>query len=186
LETEKERIVVMEAVNIKDKEAKTNSLAKKRVHRKLGYDNEEKKAIVMALNKLLANYSVHYQKLRNFHWNVKGPDFFDLHEQFEKRYRVVYSQIDEIAERIKVFGASPLSTMRDYISNAELIEQTESLSAGKMVEEVLNDYEILLKYLTDAVNQAIDIGDVGTEDMLNSYINDIEKQHWMLHSFSQN
>ena len=34
------------------------------------------------LNTLLADYQVHYQKLRNYHWNVRGPMFFELHLKF--------------------------------------------------------------------------------------------------------
>jgi starvation-inducible DNA-binding protein len=44
-------------------------------YKKLGFEKEETEEIVEALNLLLANYHVHYQKLRNFHWNVEGPDF---------------------------------------------------------------------------------------------------------------
>ena len=51
--------------------------------RKIGFSSVETNNVVKALNLLLANYQVHYQKLRDFHWNVTGPDFFDLHEQFE-------------------------------------------------------------------------------------------------------
>src|SRR5918993_5845776 len=79
---------------------------------KLGWTAKETGKISSALNSLLANYSVHYQKLRNYHWNVKGSDFFDLHEQFEIQYNEALQSIDEIAERIRVFGKTPLSTMK--------------------------------------------------------------------------
>ena len=91
-----------------------------KTYKKLGFSNEETQELVDHLNKLLANYQVHYQKLRNFHWNVEGPDFFDLHEQFEIEYDAVKAQIDEIAERIRVFGANPISTMQGYLDVAEI------------------------------------------------------------------
>src|SRR4026207_219187 len=53
---------------------------------KLGWTAEEIENICTALNEVLSNYSVHYQKLRNYHWNVKGNDFFDLHIEFESQY----------------------------------------------------------------------------------------------------
>lgn len=151
--------------------------------RKLGFTKEETVALVEALNNLLANYHVHYQKLRNYHWNVKGSDFFDLHEQFEQRYNAVQEQIDEVAERIRVFGHKPMSTMAEYLKTSAIQETGSDMSGEEMVREVLDDYQTLLSYLTDAVNEAIDIGDVGTEDMLNTYIKDMEKHHWMLSAF---
>jgi starvation-inducible DNA-binding protein len=152
-------------------------------YRKLGLDNKETEKLVEVLNALLANYHLHYQKLRNFHWNVKGGDFFDLHEQFEQRYNIAKESIDEIAERIRVFGYTPISNLSDYLKHATIKESPTDLAADKMVEEILKDYEMLLSFLTDAMNAAIDIGDVGTEDMLNSFIQDMEKHHWMLSSF---
>lgn len=50
---------------------------------KLGFSKEETEKVVARLNLLLANYHMHYQKLRNFHWNVRGTNFFDIHQQFE-------------------------------------------------------------------------------------------------------
>jgi starvation-inducible DNA-binding protein len=34
------------------------------------------KPVVDHLNDLLANYHIHYQKLRGCHWNVKGQKLF--------------------------------------------------------------------------------------------------------------
>jgi starvation-inducible DNA-binding protein len=76
--------------------------------------------LVNTLHALLANYHVHYQKLRNFHWNVKGSDFFDLHEKFEEQYDASKIANYEIAVRVSVFGGTPLSTMRDFLDNAEI------------------------------------------------------------------
>jgi starvation-inducible DNA-binding protein len=152
-------------------------------YRKLGFDKTEAATLVEALNQLLANYHLHYQKLRNFHWNVKGADFFDLHEQFEERYNISKESIDEIAERIRTFGHTPLSNLSDYMKLSTIKESKSDLAAEKMVQEILKDYEILLSFLTDAMNAAIDMGDVGTQDMLNTLIQDMEKHHWMLSSF---
>ncbi len=63
--------------------------------------NEEKLLpVVIELNTLLADYHIYYQKLRNFHWNVVGKHFFDLHQKFEEMYDDDKIKVDEIAERI--------------------------------------------------------------------------------------
>jgi starvation-inducible DNA-binding protein len=150
---------------------------------KLGWTTEETERIAIVLNELLANYSVHYQKLRNYHWNVKGSDFFDLHEQFEQQYTEVLENIDAIAERIRVFGKTPLSTLKDYLEISEIKETTPELKSDIMVREILSDYRILLDYMFSVVDVAVEQGDSGTEEMIKKFINGIEKHHWMLSAF---
>lgn len=150
---------------------------------KLGWSAEETEAITAALNKLLANYSIHYQKLRSYHWNVKGPDFFDLHEQFEQQYNEALQHIDDIAERIRIFGKTPLSTFREYLENSEIKESSSQLTSDLMVRELLSDYRILLQYMFTVVETAAQHNDSGTEEMVKAFINGIEKNHWMFSSF---
>jgi starvation-inducible DNA-binding protein len=139
-----------------------------------------------AMNNLLANYSVHYQKLRNFHWNVKGADFFDVHEQFEIQYNYVKVAIDDVAERIRVFGQTPLSTMRGYLEASEINESTTDLTSHEMVNEILDDYNILLEKMFRVIELSIENGDSATEDMMKGFIKQTEKYHWMLTAFSHN
>jgi starvation-inducible DNA-binding protein len=150
---------------------------------RLGWSSSEKDSISNILNELLANYSVHYQKLRNFHWNVKGADFFDLHEQFEVLYTEARDNIDEIAERIRVFGKTPLSTLQDYLNVSSIKETGTELASDAMVKEVLADYRILLERMFSVVDVATGHHDSGTEEMVKAYINSIEKHHWMLTAF---
>ncbi|CAD5270693.1 DNA protection during starvation protein 2 [Imperialibacter sp. EC-SDR9] len=157
-----------------------NTNSKKKDFRKLGFSALDTIEITQGLNQLLANYSVHYQKLRNFHWNVKGNDFFRLHEKFEELYDEARGHIDDIAERIRVFGQMPMSTMGEYIENAEIKEIRKELPAREMVVEVLLDIRILLSHMHSVVHTAQESDDTGTEDMLTSYIQGLEKHHWML------
>lgn len=154
-------------------------------YRKLGFDSDEAKAVVDALDHLLANYHVHYQKLRNFHWNVEGHDFFELHGIFEQEYDAVKLQIDEIAERIRVFGKKPVSNLSEYLKMSEIEEASKEVKAPQMVDEVLRDFEILISLLIDAHEKSSAVGDVATEDLLTAYIKRTEKMHWMLSAFSK-
>jgi starvation-inducible DNA-binding protein len=150
---------------------------------KLGWTIKETEKITFALNKLLADYSVHYQKLRNFHWNVKGQDFFDLHEQFEIQYNEARENIDEIAERIRVFGKTPLSTLKDYLESAKIKEASTDLASDIMVREILSDYTILLESMFEAIDASTELGDSGTEEMVKVFVHNIEKHHWMMTAF---
>ena len=170
---------------MKATEKKKTKLQKKTFY-KLGFSPMEAAELVIKMNQVLANYHVHYQKLRNFHWNVKGGDFFDLHEKFEIQYNQAKANNDEIAERIRVFGKTPMSTLKDYLEHSQIKEVGTNLSAAEMVAEVLSDYRILLELMVDVVDSAIDIGDIGTQDLFNGFIKELEKNHWMFTAFSQN
>ena len=98
------------------------------------------KPVVDMLNDYLANYHVHYQKLRGVHWNVKGQNFFTLHVKFEELYQNAQLTIDEIAERILTLGKPPLSRFSDYIKESAIKEvDTIGMTDIKMVDAILND-----------------------------------------------
>lgn len=157
-----------------------------RTFRKLGFSSVETNDVVKALNLLLANYQVHYQKLRDFHWNVTGPDFFDLHEQFELEYNAVKANIDEIAERIRVFGKTPMSTMKEYLETSTIKEAERGVGADRMVAEVLDDFETLLSFMIDVLDESQKTGDTSTNDMITKMMQRMEKRHWMFTAFSKN
>ena len=58
------------------------------------------------VNKQVANFSVMYIKLHNFHWYVKGEQFFTLHEKFEELYTETATIIDDLAERLLALEGS--------------------------------------------------------------------------------
>ena len=155
-----------------------------KAYTRLGHTKMETTELVEKLNLLLANYSVHYQKLRNFHWNVKGPDFFDIHEKFEAQYNDAKLAIDDVAERIRVFGHTPYSTMREFLDHAEIRESGTDLAAHEMVSEIIKDYERLLIYIHEVIEVALDMADSGTEDMMKGFVKKIETNHWMMTAFN--
>ena len=147
--------------------------------KKLGFSYLDAAEIVVNLRQLLIEYQVHYHKLRNYHWNVQGPDFFELHEEFEKEYMKVQEHIDIIAERINVFGEQPQMTLKDVVKNSKIEENPDLFHSRGMVEDILNDYGILHETMLEVLNASLEIGDIATEDMITNFIKDLEKRHWM-------
>lgn len=147
---------------------------------------EEKKLrpVVDHLNDLLANYHVHYQKLRGCHWNVRGSHFFTLHAKFEELYNNAITTIDELAERILTLGKSPLSRYQDYLETAEIKEiDTIDMSDIDLVKAVVDDLEILIGLQRDLLEITDEANDEGSNDMINAFMQFNEKQNWMLRAF---
>jgi len=147
---------------------------------------EEKKLrpVVDHLNDLLANYHVHYQKLRGCHWNVRGSHFFTLHIKFEELYNNAITTIDELAERILTLGKSPLSRYQDYLETAEIKEiDTIGMADVDLVKAVVDDLEVLIGLQRDLLEITEEAKDEGSNDMVNAFMQFNEKQNWMLRAF---
>lgn len=137
-----------------------------------------------SLNALLADYQVHYQRMRNFHWNVRGPRFFELHQKFEELYTNAALKVDALAERVLALGGRPLSTLGEQLSAARLKEDaTAGLDAEKMVRRTLADLEELNGQLRRAAQEASGAGDGATFNLLEPMADEQEKTSWMLRAF---
>ena len=155
-------------------------MAGKRTFVKLGYSHLDTAEIVTLLNRLLANYMVFQQKLRKFHWNVEGADFFELHEKFEEMYNQTFQETDQIAERIRLFDQYPVTSFTEYIELSTIKEVTDKYSSFEMVAEILKDIRTILEIIEEGIYSAKEIGDFGTEHLLKKLLLPKEKNHWML------
>ncbi len=151
--------------------------------KKLGFSKLDAVEVGSRLKVLLANYQMMYNKLRNFHWNVEGDEFFELHEVFEEEYHFFSEEIDTVAERIRIFGLKPHSTPSRMLQLSKIDEVRKDMRPYEMVKAVRSDLEALHELLLDTLESALDTGDVGTEYMLNQMIFNLEKRHWMYNAY---
>ncbi|EHL79346.1 MULTISPECIES: Dps family protein [Bacillus] len=135
------------------------------------------------VNKQVANWTVLYTKLHNFHWYVKGSQFFVLHEKFEEFYNEASENIDELAERLLALGGQPIATLKESLEVASVKEAEGTETAEEMVQATVNDFSILIKELKEGMDLAAEVGDDTTGDMLLSIHQKLEKYVWMLNSF---
>ena len=72
------------------------------------------------LNQLLSNLVVEYHKLQNFHWYVKGKDFFPVHAKLEELYDYVNEAVDEVAEHLLMIGGKPKASLKEFLEAASI------------------------------------------------------------------
>ncbi|MES2830107.1 MAG: DNA starvation/stationary phase protection protein [Bacteroidota bacterium] len=153
--------------------------------KEISLNEKEVKPVVDLLNGYLANYHIHYQKLRGCHWNIKGQNFFTLHIKFEELYTNAQLTIDEIAERVLTLGKPPHSRFSDYISESKIKEiDTIGMNDLAMVDAVLDDMATLIQLEREIMEASASAGDDGTNDMVNNFMQFKEKTTWMLRSFA--
>src|SRR5690242_14980730 len=74
------------------------------------------------LNARLADTIDLKTQTKQAHWNVKGPEFFQLHELFDSIAEHLDEHIDLIAERITALGGYALGTARLAASGSSIPE----------------------------------------------------------------
>lgn len=155
-----------------------------KTYRKLGFEKLEVAEIVSRLNITLCSYQVFYHKLQNFHWNVVGSDFFDIHDLTEELYTTSVADIDRVAERIRVFGETPKYRLSSYIRDSIITETSHDKSAEFMMKELVDDIQKLIETILDVHEYASRNGDVSSTRMAEDLIAKLEISHWKLTAWS--
>ncbi|TMV47516.1 DNA starvation/stationary phase protection protein [Paenibacillus mesophilus] len=140
----------------------------------------ETKSVVETINKQIANWGVLYVKIHNYHWFVKGKQFFTLHEKFEELYTEASKWLDELAERVLAIKGRPIATMKDMLAEASVKEAAGDESADQMVKTIVKDFQTMIGEMRKAIEQAEQAGDHTSADMLTGIQNSLEKHVWML------
>ncbi len=136
-----------------------------------------------ALNVQVANWSVLYTKLHNYHWYVKGPSFFTLHEKFEELYNEAAEVVDEVAERLLAIGGKPVASLKEYLEVATLEEAGNESTANEMVAALVADYKKIKDELVQLAAAAEDANDDVTNDLAIGLIEKLDTHIWMLSAY---
>jgi starvation-inducible DNA-binding protein len=153
----------------------------------IGLDQKANQGVADLFCQALADEFTFYTKLRKYHWNVTGPDFFSLHEAFEEQYEETEENIDEIAEYIRTYGVFSPGTLEEFKNMTTLQEQPGVVpSAHQMVADVVSDHEAIIRNLRGMVEKAEnEYEDAAAADILTGYIEEHQKAAWMMRAFLQ-
>lgn len=148
----------------------------------IGISDAGRKATAAALAKVLADSYTLYLKTHNFHWNVTGPGFVNLHTQFEGQYTELAAAVDEIAERIRALGHPAPGSYAAFGKLTGLKEETGVPKATEMVRQLAEDNEYLVRACREALAVAQKAGDDESVDLMVTRMEVHGKNAWMLRS----
>lgn len=153
----------------------------------LGISESNREQTVKILNALLADEYVLYTKTRNYHWNVVGPQFNDLHKFFEGQYEALNEVVDDVAERARSLGGKAYGTLAEFSQHTRLKEQPgKQPPALTMVATLQADHEAMVRTLrADLATVMEKHNDAGTSDFLTGLMEKHEEMAWMLRSFNE-
>ena len=121
-------------------------------------------------------------KAQNYHWNVEGSDFYQLHNLFEDIYTEVYGAIDAFAENIRKIKAYTPASLYRFSALAAIDDEVEILEPQAMVAELLRDAEKMQEIMKLLFTEAENLGHHGLSNFLADRQDAFAKHAWFLRS----
>lgn len=146
----------------------------------IGINKEDRLEIAGGLKRLLADSYTLYLQTHNFHWNVTGLQFRELHLMFEEHYTELAVAVDDIAERIRTLDVPAPGTYQEF-SKLSSIKEVEGVpTSSKMVELLTKGHEQVIRTARDVLKIAQDADDESTASLVSDRMRLHEKTSWML------
>jgi starvation-inducible DNA-binding protein len=150
----------------------------------IGISEKNRQAVALALNQLLADEHILYNKTRNYHWSIEGPSFMEFHKLYEAQYTVLAETIDQIAERIRTIGHFAEGRLKEIIKLATLDEPEAPTNQAKQIENLETDHETMIIKLRKLIKDFDEkYKDIGSSDFVTGLLKEHEKMAWMLRSY---
>jgi starvation-inducible DNA-binding protein len=133
------------------------------------------------MNKYVANLAVLNVKLHNLHWNVVGLQFMSVHNFTEQLYDDAFQKFDDVAEKIKMSGETPVSTIKEYLELASISEVApKNFSTKEVLDILIADLKHMRSLAMDIREAADQEGDFGAVSMFEDHVAGYDKNLWFL------
>lgn len=146
----------------------------------IGIAEQDRINVAEGLKKLLADSYTLYLQTHNFHWNVTGPQFRELHLMFEEHYTELALAVDVIAERIRTLGVAAPGTYKAFASLSSIEEVEGVPAAEEMLKLLTQGHEKVVKTSRQVLSVAQDAKDESTASLVSDRMRVHEKAAWML------
>ncbi|HMJ88501.1 MAG TPA: DNA starvation/stationary phase protection protein [Candidatus Acidoferrum sp.] len=138
--------------------------------------------ITDALNQVLADSYALMALTHLAHWNIEGPDFFELHKAFQKQYEELFEAVDEIAERVRALDAFAIGGLNKLARTAGMEEFTSPMPQKDYIAALVVAHEKVLDDATQTRHLAGESDDLQTQDLMVRRLLFHQKTLWMLKS----
>ncbi|HDZ09271.1 Dps family protein [Pseudohongiella sp.] len=151
----------------------------------IGIKKADRTEVAEGLKRLLADSYTLYLQTHNFHWNVEGPRFRELHLMFEEHYTELAVAVDDIAERIRTLDVPAPGTYKEFAKLSSIAEVDGVPDARKMVDLLTHGHEQVVKTCRDVLKVANESDDESTAAMASDRMRIHEKTAWMLRAINK-
>jgi len=146
----------------------------------IGISTQDRELVAANLKTLLADSYTLYLQTHNFHWNVTGPMFPQLHAMFEEQYTELAIAVDDIAERIRSLGIPAPGSYRSFAELSSIEEVDGVPEASQMISLLTLAHEQVVRTCRIALAVAQDAADESSASLISDRMRTHEKTAWML------
>lgn len=137
--------------------------------------------LIQGMRETLATAFSLYVATHGFHWNVEGPDFYQLHKMLDDQYNDIWSSLDDIAEHLRALDAYAPQSMDRFIELSRLPGAPPApLGARDMLINLVSAHEILILMMKETLHAAEEHDQQGIVNFLGGRIEMHQKHRWML------
>ena len=149
-------------------------------------DQATREQVIQLLNQQLADTFDLFSQTKQAHWNVKGPQFYQLHLLYDTLAEGLQGYVDEIAERATALGGVAMGTARMAAENTRLPEYPpEATDSMESVRCLVDRFANAAASTRRALDEADKAGDADTVDLFTEISRDLDKWLWFLEAHLQ-
>lgn len=146
----------------------------------IGIPEADRLKIAESLKKLLADTYTLYLQTHNFHWNVTGPQFRELHLMFEEQYTELATAVDDIAERIRSLDVVAPGTYKEF-AQLSAVKEVDGIPPSKEMVDILTaGHETIVQSCRNVLKNSQAADDESTTSLASDRMRVHEKTAWML------
>ena len=166
------------------KNEKTEKAPKSRMYKnRVALPDDVKEKVVNVMNVRLAAALDMYSQAKFAHWNVKGMNFYQLHLVFDATAKVIFKQIDPIAERITQLGGVAHGTVRQSAAGSPIQQYNiDAVDGPSHLTALADALGVYCKELREASDKIDDLKDEPTADFFKQLVVEAEEELYFLES----
>jgi starvation-inducible DNA-binding protein len=150
----------------------------------LGIPQNHLQEVSNELNKLLSDEVILYFKTRNYHWNIEGSNFHEMHLFYENQFNQLDEIMDQVAERIRIIGHYTEARLVDYLKLTNLLESPYTNAQNDQLKNLLASHETIINNLRRLIPLFADkYKDFGSSDFVTQLIGKHENMAWMVRAY---
>ncbi len=164
----------------------TTAVRERTFHTSIDLSEKKRLEVIDLLNARLADTLDLKTQAKQAHWNVKGREFFQLHELFDSLAGHLEAHSDLIAERVTALGGTALGTARIAAANSSIPEyDLDAVKGEEHVRALVQRLAKLAAGVRKAIERTAELGDQGTSDLCTEIVRDADKDLWFLEAHLQ-
>ncbi len=140
-----------------------------------------RQSVIAHLNKTLATTLDLKTQVKQAHWNVKGMNFYQLHELFDEMATELEEYVDMVAERVTALAGIAMGTARTAAEESVLEEYPyDAVSGRDHVVALADRYGSYAAHLRAGIDACDELGDKDTADLYTEISRTADMRLWFL------